>query len=118
MSTAPPLLRALRPQQWVKNLFVLAALVFARGEHGGNVFAWGDDARRTLYALLAFCLGSSSIYLVNDVLDIEQDRQHPEKKLRPIPAGDGPARCSSPRSRWESRPMASRSRWPGSWAPT
>jgi 4-hydroxybenzoate polyprenyltransferase len=87
MSTAAPLLRALRPQQWDKNLFVLAALVFARGEHGGAVFAWGDDARRTLYALLAFCLGSSAIYLVNDVLDVEQDRQHPEKKLRPIASG-------------------------------
>jgi 4-hydroxybenzoate polyprenyltransferase len=90
MSTLPALLRALRPQQWVKNLFVLAALVFARGEHGGNVFAWGDDARRTLLALLAFCLGSSAIYLVNDVLDVEQDRVHPEKKLRPIAAGELP----------------------------
>ena len=87
MSTAAPLLRALRPQQWIKNLFVLAALVFARGEHGGSLFAWGDDARRTLLAFLAFCLGSSAIYLVNDVLDVEQDRQHPEKKLRPIAAG-------------------------------
>jgi 4-hydroxybenzoate polyprenyltransferase len=90
MSSASALLRALRPQQWVKNLFVLAALVFARGEHGGNVFAWGDDARRTLLALLAFCLGSSAIYLVNDVLDVENDRKHPEKKNRPIAAGELP----------------------------
>ena len=87
MSTLPALLRAMRPQQWVKNLFVLAALVFARGEHGGSLFAWGDDARRTLLALLGFCLGSSAIYLVNDVLDVESDREHPEKKLRPIAAG-------------------------------
>jgi 4-hydroxybenzoate polyprenyltransferase len=90
MSTLPALLRALRPQQWVKNLFVLAALVFARGEHGGSLFAWGDDARRTLFALLGFCLGSSAIYLVNDVLDVESDRKHPEKKLRPIAAGELP----------------------------
>lgn len=88
MSTLPALLRALRPQQWVKNLFVLAALVFARGEHGGSLFAWGEDARRTLLALLGFCLGSSAIYLVNDVLDVEQDRKHPEKKKRPIAAGE------------------------------
>jgi 4-hydroxybenzoate polyprenyltransferase len=90
MSSASALLRALRPQQWVKNLFVLAALVFARGEHGGQVFAWGDDARRTLLALLAFCLGSSAIYLVNDVHDVENDRRHPEKKNRPIAAGELP----------------------------
>jgi 4-hydroxybenzoate polyprenyltransferase len=87
LSTLPALLRALRPQQWVKNVFVLAALVFARGEHGGEVFAWGEDARRTLLAFLAFCLGSSAIYLVNDVRDVEQDRKHPEKRLRPIAAG-------------------------------
>jgi 4-hydroxybenzoate polyprenyltransferase len=87
LSALPALVRALRPHQWVKNVFVLAALVFARGEHGGDVFAWGEDARRTLLAFLAFCLGSSAIYLLNDVLDVEQDRKHPEKKLRPIAAG-------------------------------
>jgi 4-hydroxybenzoate polyprenyltransferase len=88
MSTLSALLRALRPEQWIKNLFVLAALLFARGEHGDKLFAWGDDARRTLFALLAFCLGSSSIYLLNDVFDVEQDRKHPEKKSRPVAAGE------------------------------
>jgi len=87
MSTLSALVRALRPQQWVKNLFVLAALVFARGERGASLFAWDDDARRTLFALLAFCLGSSSIYLLNDVFDAEQDRKHPEKQHRPIASG-------------------------------
>jgi 4-hydroxybenzoate polyprenyltransferase len=81
------LLRALRPHQWVKNVFVLAALVFARGERG-DLFA-GDkwDIYRTLLAFGAFCLGSSAIYLVNDVLDIESDRKHPTKRRRPIAAG-------------------------------
>jgi 4-hydroxybenzoate polyprenyltransferase len=87
MSLVSALLRAIRPQQWVKNLFVLAALVFARGERGEAVFAWGPDVARTLFAFLAFCLGSSAIYLVNDTHDVESDRQHPEKKNRPIAAG-------------------------------
>jgi 4-hydroxybenzoate polyprenyltransferase len=82
------LLRAMRPQQWAKNMFVLAALVFARGEQG-DLFG-GDrwDIYRTLFAFAAFCLGSSAIYLVNDVLDVESDRKHPTKRLRPIAAGE------------------------------
>lgn len=81
------LLRALRPHQWVKNVFVLAALVFARGERGS--FFGGDrwDVYRTLFAFAAFCLGSSAIYLVNDVMDVESDRKHPTKRRRPIAAG-------------------------------
>jgi 4-hydroxybenzoate polyprenyltransferase len=82
------LLRAMRPQQWVKNMFVFAALVFARGTQG-DLFG-GDrwDIYRTLFAFAAFCLGSSAIYLVNDVLDVESDRKHPTKRLRPIAAGE------------------------------
>jgi 4-hydroxybenzoate polyprenyltransferase len=69
-------------------MFVLAALVFARGEQG-DLFG-GDrwDIYRTLFAFAAFCLGSSAIYLVNDVLDVESDRKHPTKRLRPIAAGE------------------------------
>jgi 4-hydroxybenzoate polyprenyltransferase len=83
-----PLARALRPAQWVKNVFVFAALVFARGERG-DLFG-GDrwDLYRTLFAFCAFCLGSSAIYLVNDVLDVESDRKHPTKRKRPIAAGE------------------------------
>ena len=64
------LLLALRPQQWVKNVFVFAALVFARGERGGWVDGDYSDLRRTFFAFLAFCLGSSAVYLVNDVADV------------------------------------------------
>jgi len=81
------LLFALRPQQWVKNVFVLAALVFARGERGGLLQGEWSDVRRTLWALLAFCLGSSAVYLVNDVADVESDRRHPTKRHRAVASG-------------------------------
>ncbi|HIG12073.1 MAG TPA: decaprenyl-phosphate phosphoribosyltransferase [Planctomycetes bacterium] len=79
------ILRAIRPQQWVKNIFVLAALVFAAGESNG--LPW-DRLVATLLAVGAFCLGSSTIYLINDICDIESDRKHPEKCKRPIAAGE------------------------------
>ena len=83
------LLRAMRPHQWVKNVFVLASFAFAVFEAGGVEF---EDARasavRTLFALVAFCLGSSSIYLINDIMDVESDRNHPTKCKRPIAAGE------------------------------
>lgn len=82
------LVKALRPHQWVKNVFVLAAIVFNLAE--GDV-APGQRMEQVLAVLMAvgaFCLGSSAIYLVNDVLDVESDRRHPTKRLRPIAAGD------------------------------
>jgi 4-hydroxybenzoate polyprenyltransferase len=81
------LFRAMRPQQWVKNIFVLAALVFARGARGSLLDGDLSDVWRTLYAFAAFCLGSSAIYLVNDVMDVESDRKHPTKRHRPIASG-------------------------------
>ena len=78
---------ALRPHQWVKNIFVFAALLFARGSSGTLLAERSDDLVRVLWAFLAFCLGASSIYLVNDLLDRESDRAHPEKRHRPIAAG-------------------------------
>jgi 4-hydroxybenzoate polyprenyltransferase len=81
------LFRALRPYQWVKNVFVLAAVAFAYGEVGRVAPPHHEDIVHALEAFFAFCMGASSIYLVNDVLDIEQDRAHPTKRERPIPAG-------------------------------
>ena len=81
------LLLALRPAQWVKNVFVFAALVFARGSQGALFEGRMDDVRRTLYAFAAFCVGASAIYLVNDVMDVESDRAHPSKQKRPIASG-------------------------------
>lgn len=82
------LLRAMRPHQWAKNVFVLAPLVFALGDQRVEHQLRTEDVVRTLIAILAFCFASSAIYLVNDVLDVEGDRAHPEKRKRPIAAGE------------------------------
>lgn len=84
----PALLRALRPQQWIKNIFVLAAVAFARADLSVPHEDGFGDVFRSLYAFAAFCLGASAIYLVNDVLDVESDRAHPTKRTRPIAAGE------------------------------
>jgi 4-hydroxybenzoate polyprenyltransferase len=76
-----PLLQSLRPAQWAKNLFVLAPLVF-----GGRLLDV-ETSLRAFLALLAFCFASSSVYLVNDLRDREEDRRHPLKRLRPLAAG-------------------------------
>lgn len=76
----PPVVRALRPLQWTKNLLVFAALIFTR-----SVFEW-DPLVRTIGAFLVFCMASSAIYLVNDLRDAERDRLHPVKRFRPIAA--------------------------------
>ncbi|CAN5499117.1 decaprenyl-phosphate phosphoribosyltransferase [soil metagenome] len=78
----PPLIRAMRPLQWSKNLLVFAALIFTRG-----VFD-PDPLMRSIGAFVVFCSISSGIYLVNDVRDMTQDRLHPVKRFRPIAAGD------------------------------
>jgi len=81
------LLQALRPHQWVKNVFVLAALVFRMAEVHAVPSEHLGDVRKVLFAFLAFCLAASAMYLVNDVADVESDRRHPTKRLRPIAAG-------------------------------
>src|SRR5262245_58336449 len=80
--------RALRPQQWAKNLFVLAAPVFAYGDRLSGMSR--EAFRPTLLAFIGFCLASSAVYLLNDVLDIESDRRHPAKRLRPVASGELP----------------------------
>jgi 4-hydroxybenzoate polyprenyltransferase len=75
------LVRTVRPQQWVKNVFVAAPLVFARHLRDAD-FVW-----REAVAVLAFCLLSGAVYAFNDVRDVEADRAHPTKRNRPIAAG-------------------------------
>ncbi len=77
----PPLLDAMRPRQWVKNFFVFAPLLFSQR------WTEGDRVLRTVAAAGLFCAASSTIYLVNDVLDREADRLHPKKRLRAIASG-------------------------------
>lgn len=83
----PPLLKALRPRQWSKNVFVLAALFFASGDQLVADPITGGDVVRTWVAFAAFCAMSSAVYLFNGVQDAAKDRAHPEKRHRPIAAG-------------------------------
>ena len=78
----PAAVRALRPRQWTKNLAVFAPLLFARA-----VTVPGATWHATL-AFLSFCALASGLYVVNDWVDQAQDRLHPEKKHRPIAAGE------------------------------
>ncbi|MGY1754918.1 decaprenyl-phosphate phosphoribosyltransferase [Blastococcus sp. SYSU D01042] len=75
------LVRALRPRQWVKNVLVLAAPLAA-----GEIFN-AAIMRPTAVAFVLFCLSASAVYLVNDTIDVEEDRRHPRKRFRPIAAG-------------------------------
>ena len=81
-STLRSLMTSFRPQQWTKNLFVLAALPF-----GQKLFEPAAVAM-ALAAFAVFCALSGVVYLVNDLYDREQDRLHPVKRLRPIAAGE------------------------------
>ena len=80
-SLAWGLVRALRPRQWVKNVLVLAAPLAA-----GEIFN-AEVMRPTAVAFVLFCLSASAVYLVNDTIDVEEDRRHPRKRFRPIAAG-------------------------------
>ena len=75
------LLASVRPQQWSKNLFVFAALVF--GQRLGDV----EAVLRAAAAFGVFCALSGAMYLYNDVRDRDADRLHPTKRLRPVAAG-------------------------------
>lgn len=75
------LLKNMRPKQWVKNLLLFAGLVFDRQ------LTYLPALERTIIGFLLFCLLSSSIYLINDIIDLENDRKHPKKKFRPLASG-------------------------------
>ena len=76
------IVRTMRPGQWVKNVLVFAPLVFAQQALDPRAVG------RTLTAFALFCLASGAVYLVNDLLDRDQDRRHPLKRRRPIAAGE------------------------------
>ena len=82
MNTVAALIKTMRPKQWAKNVFVLAALVF-----DSKLFV-ASFTVRALAAFCLFCAMSSAVYLINDVADMEKDRQHPAKRNRPVAAGE------------------------------
>jgi 4-hydroxybenzoate polyprenyltransferase len=81
MSTLRAVIVSLRPHQWTKNLVVFAALALSK-----HLFET-DPLLRTLLAFALFCGLSGTVYLFNDVADVEGDRLHPRKRLRPVASG-------------------------------
>ena len=83
MSRLAAVVVSLRPRQWVKNLFVFAAVIFSQNLLTPLVWP-------ALAAFVIFCGLSGAVYLINDVADMERDRLHPVKRLRPVASGDLP----------------------------
>jgi 4-hydroxybenzoate polyprenyltransferase len=81
MKNTVELLRLMRPYQWVKNGFVFTGLLFGHAWHDMHLVA------QVMLAFIAFCLVSSAIYTINDIVDLEQDKQHPKKSKRPLASG-------------------------------
>ncbi len=84
-----PLVRAMRPRQWVKNGLVFLALGFSVGQSWqvGDPGTWLPLLIEAMIAFVAFCAVASAEYLINDLRDIESDRMHPRKRRRPLAAG-------------------------------
>jgi 4-hydroxybenzoate polyprenyltransferase len=89
------LLRAMRPKQWIKNLLIFSGFVFTLNERWRpfSPEMW-SYLGRSVTAFVLFSLVASSVYLLNDALDVEKDRQHPAKRNRPIASGALPARVA------------------------
>lgn len=77
------LLRAMRPKDWLKNVFVFAALVFSERREWLQL----DRVLLVVATFVLFSMVASSIYLINDLVDIEKDRAHPKKRNRPLASG-------------------------------
>ena len=84
VTLAHELVREARPRQWIKNLLVFAA------PGAAGVLDSGSALWRTIVTFLALCLAASGTYFLNDVADVEADRRHPTKRLRPVAAGTVP----------------------------
>jgi 4-hydroxybenzoate polyprenyltransferase len=86
----------MRPKQWIKNLLLFAGMVFTLNSKWtlGSPTMW-EYLEKSSLAFALFSLVASGIYLINDVLDVEKDRKHPKKRLRPIASG-----ALSPTTAW------------------
>ena len=76
------LFKSIRPQQWLKNLFIFAPLIFSENIFNRSMFL------QSLLAFAVFCLLSGALYILNDLKDLEEDRIHPIKSKRPLAAGE------------------------------
>lgn len=79
--TALEILKSMRPHQWLKNLFIFAPIIFSQ-----NIFNL-PFLLKTIVAFILFCILSGSLYILNDLKDLEEDKLHPSKSKRPIPSG-------------------------------
>ncbi len=75
------IIRLLRPKQWTKNLVIFAAIIFS-----GELFNF-EILTKTIVGFIIFCGISSSVYILNDIIDVEKDKAHHKKKFRPIAVG-------------------------------
>ena len=78
-----PYVKALRPHQWLKNLLIFVPAI---ASHNISSDTWLE----ALLAFIAFCFVASSVYVLNDLLDLSADRNHPRKRFRPLASGDIP----------------------------
>lgn len=81
MKTISAVVASLRPKQWTKNLFLFAGILFS--QHLNDI----PMLRTVFLAFAAFCLLSGAVYLVNDIADVDRDKNHPLKALRPLASG-------------------------------
>lgn len=83
LNTVIGIVRTMRPKQWTKNLlFVFPPIIF-----DGQLFNV-DALSRVIVAFIALCFISGTVYIINDIVDVESDRKHPKKRFRPIAAGE------------------------------
>ena len=92
---AHPIVRSLRVHQWVKNVFVLAAVLFSK-----KAFTEPATLGVAMAAFALFCIASGAVYLVNDVMDVDVDREHPVKRRRPVASGALPIGAAIRAATW------------------
>lgn len=81
MKNFKDVVKLLRPEQWIKNMFVFGAILFS------NNFGNFNLLKNNILTFIAFCFISSTVYIINDIIDLERDREHPVKRKRPIASG-------------------------------
>ena len=84
MGIARALVRTARPRQWLKNVALLAPLIFS------GLLVVPGKLETVINAIVIFTILTSSVYILNDLLDLPADRKHPFKRMRPLPSGDLP----------------------------